>query len=375
MPCETRPRSDSEADRYWRHIETTTIPISQNLRELIRADLQQDWHFSRLETFRLHLRVNWKTDDDNLVLLENETGTVTPRNLLYFCNKATALYYLQTAQIDDAFGRKAIIPGMIFAMICREWLQYHDSKPNIEFGHYVANPIRVATGGPSDVQGIVQAHESLCKQSAELMVKARQENLRVALPRTAELDDYDIQPLYKAVILLVDRFDMDLEPDANDVFDLQQAIHRQSVLVVRTGIEVGLSSQISFDSLKGKTLPLERSDLGMHPNVEVVRTSLANGIRFILDIEMREFTACPQNVRACGSDRRLNPPSPTWAGKSEDASKYPDTWADALVEAGDMYGYDEDHRTWVSIRRVQAAMIGENFAELVLNPFYSKWKE
>ena len=70
------------------------------------------------------------------------------------------------------------------------------------------------------------------------------------------MDNYNIQALYKAVILLVDRFDMDLEPDASGVFDLQKAMHRQSVLIARTGIEVGLSSQISFDSLKGKTLPL-----------------------------------------------------------------------------------------------------------------------
>ena len=375
MPPEKRPRSDSEADRYWRHIETTTIPISQNLRELIKADLKQYWYFQRLEKSRQRLKANWNTDDTQLVVLEDEIGTVTPREILHFCNKATALYYLQTAHHHDAFGGKTLIPGMIFAMIAREWLRYHASKPNIEFGHYVANPIRVATGGPSDVQGIIQAHKSLCKQSAELMVKARRENLWVRLPRRANLDNYDIQPLYKAVILLVDRFDMDLEPDASGVFDLQKAIHRQSVLIARTGIEVGLSSQISFDSLKGKTLPLERSDLGMHPNVEVVRTSLANGIRFILDLEKREFTAYPQNVHACGSDQSLNPASPTWAGKSEDASKDPDTWANALVEAGDMYGYDEDLSTWISIRRVQAAMIGENFAELIPTPFRLRWRE
>ena len=52
MPCEKRPRSDSEADWYWRHIETTTIPISQDLRELIRADLKQYWYLTRLQESR-----------------------------------------------------------------------------------------------------------------------------------------------------------------------------------------------------------------------------------------------------------------------------------------------------------------------------------
>ena len=375
MLCAKRPRSDSEAHQYWSHIETTTIPISPALRELIRADLKEYWHLTRLEAFRWRTKTNWNTDDTQRVVLESETGTVTPREVLHFCNKPTALYYLQTAHHHDALGRNILIPAMIFAMISREWLQYHASKPNIEFGHYVANPIRVATGGPSDVQGIIHAHKSLCKQAAELMVKARLEDLTVCLPRAADLDAYKIQPLYKAVILLVDRFDMDLEPDASGVFDLQKAIHRQSVLVARTGMEAGLSSQISFSSLKGKTLPLERSDCGMDSNVEVVRTSLANGIRFILDLEKRELTACPQNLPVCGSDLGLNPSSPTWAGKSKDASKDPGTWADALVEAGDMYGYDEDRATWTSIRRVQAAMIGENFAQLVPTPFRLRWKE
>lgn len=93
-------------------------------------------------------------------------------------------------------------------MIAREWLHYHASKLNIEFGHYVANPIRITTSGPPNVQGIIQVYESLCKQSAELISKARQGHLRISLPRGADLDDYDIQPLYKAVIFLVDRFDM-----------------------------------------------------------------------------------------------------------------------------------------------------------------------
>ena len=177
MPCEKRLRSDSKADRYWRQIETTTIPISQNLRELIRADLKKYWYFKRLENSRWRVKVNWNTDDTQLVLFENETGTVTPEQILHFCNKATALYYLQTAYHDNAFGKKTLIPGMIFAIIGREWLRYYASKPNIEFGYYVANPVRVATGGPSDIYGIIQAHKSLCKQLAELIVKVRQENL------------------------------------------------------------------------------------------------------------------------------------------------------------------------------------------------------
>ncbi|KAL9609792.1 MAG: hypothetical protein Q9167_005470 [Letrouitia subvulpina] len=375
MPCERRPRSDSEADLYWKNIETTTVPISQDLQELIRADLKKLWYWERLEKSRWKVKVNWYTDDTHRVVLKDETGTVTPKQFLLFCNKATAFYYLQTAHHKDSRGNMTLIPGIIFAMIAREWLQYHTFKPNIEFKHYFANPVRIATGGPSDVPGIIQAHKSLCRQSSELMIKARQGDLWDLGLRGVNLDNYDIHPLYKAVILLCDDFNMRVEPDSNDVFDLQEAVYSQTILIVRTGEEVGLSSPISFSSLKGKTLPLKRPELGENSNVEVIRTSLADGIRFVCDLEEKEFRAYPQSVHNCGSDQRLNPSSPTWTGKSEDASKDPDTWADALIEAGNMYGYDEDDATRISIRRVQAAMIGENFAELVPIPFRRKWKE
>lgn len=206
------------------------------------------------------------------------------------------------------------------------------------------------------------------------MIKARQGHLQLPVPYES-LDKYDIHPLYKAVILLVDRFDMDVEPDTSNKTDLKEAVHSQSVLIARTGIEVDLSSSISFSSLKDKTLPLERSDLGEHSSVEVIRTSLANGIRFIHELEEREFAAHPQSVYSCGSDQDLNPGSPTWAGKSKDASKDSDAWADTLIETGNMYGYDEDLATWGSIRRVQAAMIGENFFNLEPNPFSRLWRE
>lgn len=147
MPCEKRPRSDSRADLYWRNLKTTTIPISQGLQELIRADLKKVWHWERLENSRVEVKVNWHTYDANMVVLQHEIELVKPKQLLLFCNKATAFYYMQTAHHEDSRGNMTCIPGMIFAMIAREWLQCHDFKPNIEFGHYVANPIRIATGG------------------------------------------------------------------------------------------------------------------------------------------------------------------------------------------------------------------------------------
>ena len=167
-------RSDREALLYWRHVLAPEW-ISDELRELIREDLRKQWHLSRLEKFRWRVKVIWGTVDDQLMLLNNEKGAVTPERLHLFCNKTTAFYWLQTAQSIGALGERKLMPRIVFATIYREWSQYYDFQPNIEFGHYIANPIRITTTGPSTIRGVLKAHHSLCMQACDLMTEARQE--------------------------------------------------------------------------------------------------------------------------------------------------------------------------------------------------------
>lgn len=60
-------------------------------------------------------------------------------------------------------------PLLIFGCIYKEWFR-HES-PNIEFGHFFANPIRVASIGPTTIFAILQAHRSLCDQVSVLLGK------------------------------------------------------------------------------------------------------------------------------------------------------------------------------------------------------------
>lgn len=80
-----------------------------------------------------------------------------------FWNKPTRLYGAHSAQED---GR---CPLFIFACIYGEW--FHYKHPNIEFGHFFANPMRATSTGPTKISGILQAHRSLCDQASLLLGK------------------------------------------------------------------------------------------------------------------------------------------------------------------------------------------------------------
>ena len=148
------------------------------------------------------------------------------------------------------------MPRIVFATIYREWSQYYDSKPNIEFGHYIANPIRITSNGPSTIRGVLKAHHSLCMRACDLIAKLEPENESAFRPLGAEVWRYDIHPLYKAIALLIDRYEIDFRSDMDDLFSLQDAAQQQTVLTVRTGLEDSLSAPISFDSLRADSLPL-----------------------------------------------------------------------------------------------------------------------
>ncbi len=182
---------------------------------------------------------------------------------------------------------------------------------------------------------------------------------------------YDIHPLYKAIILVIDRNETVFEREVGKWFAVKDGAQPQTVLLVRTGLEAGLSGPISFECLRSKSLPLDRSDLDGQPVIDIVRVSLSDAVRFILDLETREATARPESAHNCTIDTTICPSLPRNAGLGDN----PITWADAMIEAAEKNGYDSEHETCMSIRRVQAALVGENFSELTPTPFENGWIE
>lgn len=367
-------RSEHEVYEYWRSV-VTKEPISDDLKELVRADLQKRWHWQRNDTFRQVMRIYWATLDSYLIVLKNPIGHLAPARLEYLCNKATAFYWMQSAQSTDSSGERTQTPGIVYAMICGEWFRTGDIKPSIEFGHFFANPIRITATGPSTLRGVIDAHLSLYRQAARLMRQAQKGFVRIDKKFQSNLQHYSLLPLYHAIVVIIDRFDesktnYELEPDG--YISLRKCAQIQTVLIARTGAEQGLSAPISFKSLRSHSLPLQRCDV--MPDIDVVRVSLTVAVKFIADLEAREEVAFSQSKNEPFLDKSLHPSSPKGFEGNRRVCCSPEAWADALIVAAEKHGYDNIIQTYDSIRRVQAALVGEDFYGWEHVPFGNTWK-
>ena len=85
-----------------------------------------------------------------------------------------------------------------------EWSRYHDRHPNTEFDHYIANAVRIASNGPSTILEIIEAHVCLCAQAASLLDQVKKGDQDCGFK---EIHQYELYPLYSAVLLIVDHFE------------------------------------------------------------------------------------------------------------------------------------------------------------------------
>ena len=373
--AKTVRRSDFETDKYCASI-VIEEPLSEELKALVRADLKKAWHFERLDLFRRLTNIRWTGTDHLMILLEDAFGRLEPRRLRYLCNKPTAFYWLQSALGTDAYGERTLMPRMIMAAIFEEWDRCHKTEPNIEYGHFFANPVKISSTGPSTIRGVIDSHLSLCVQASSLLDQAQggADDIVKSLP--SGVQHYSLFPLYHAIIVITDCVehgtDCCIEPGG--VSSLRKLAQCQTVLVARTGAEHGLSAPISLETLKSCSLPLERSDV-ITPDVDVVRVPLAAAVQFIVSLEEREDLAIPKAKNEPILDPSLDPSTPKGFEEDTQVCCSPETWTDAVMVAAEKHGYDNrwDH-AWESIRRVRADLVGEDFCELKPEPFLRRWK-
>lgn len=370
-------RSDREIDEYWNSVVTEGA-VSDHLKLLVRADLKKAWHFMRDAEFREQTRERWATIDHLRIFLEDTVGKVELRKSKYLCNKLTAFYWLQSAQQKDATGERTLTPKIILAAIFGEWLRCHNTEPNIEYGHFFANPVRITSTGPSTVRGVIDAHFSLCAQASSLInqTNGRADQIFEHLP--PGLQPYSLLPLYHAIVVIIDRLDrhgpvQTWERDPDGFISLRKLAQHQTVLIARTGADEGLSAPISLESLKSQSLPLDRSDV-ITQDVDVLRVSLAVAVQFIVSLALREELAIPKSKDELPLDTSLSPYPPKGFEGNRQVCHSPEAWVDAVMVAAEKHGYDDIIETWDSIRRVQAGLMGEGFNELVPVPFGHRWR-
>ncbi|KAK2803297.1 hypothetical protein FQN51_003715 [Onygenales sp. PD_10] len=356
-------RTPYEIDKYWSSV-VTEEPISKEMRELVRADLREAWHYHRDINFRQNVKHNWYYE--HLTAEMGDPVDVKPCQLPLHCNKPTASYWLQTAQLKKGgSGKRSLIEMSAVAGIYNEWaLTCQGGWPDIDHGHFIANPIRITETGPKTVKGVLDAHKALCTQASSL--------LQSTVP-SRELEYRSIQPLYHAIVIIQDRDDRTHEMLGERPWSLHKYSQLRTVLVARTGMEEGLSAPISLEGLRSQSLPLGPSDI-FGDGVDVVRVSLAAAVRFVVSLEEREKLATSKKMDDIPVDMSLGPPAPE--GFPDHVAHSPESWADALIANADKQGYDNVRETWMSIRRIQSAAIGEDFGELKDDyVFGHRWKE
>lgn len=101
-----------------------------------------------------------------------------------------------------------------------------------------------------------------------------------------------LNPLCEALIAVFDEYKIvATEKHADGLRHYDDVAREQSILLVRTGQEVGLSAPISFESLKDDALPLGRNeDIGA---IDVIRVPMQVGVRFVASLFLREEAAFP----------------------------------------------------------------------------------
>ncbi|KAK4033213.1 hypothetical protein C8A01DRAFT_40342 [Parachaetomium inaequale] len=157
----------------------------------------------------------------------------------------------------------------------------------------------------STVSTFVAMHKDICAE-AETRRGIYTERLAAGDPEMAEKQRQDypyglnpkfylVQPLFRALLVIVDLKDYDTEDSAT--------VGRLPVSLVRTGIEDGLSSPITFKSIAAKI------DGYAGETQAVVETDLETAVDFILGLEEREhavFGSQPDTTTAVGLHRWEN---------------------------------------------------------------------
>jgi len=299
-------------------------------------------------------KVIWTSVDRFRIVLRDVGGTVgdIAKEL---CNKPTAFYWLQSAQTGAPHApEKTCMSGGVFAAIYEEWRR-SSVKPNIEFGHFFAAPVRVAGMGPDSLPQILEAHLELCAQAR-----------RVSL----DMDNYSVHPLLPTIILVCDRRDSTARCGADGFVSLREVARTKSVLVILTGENrTSTGIRISLDCLEPFALPIDRDDAA---GLDVLRVPLAIAVRFVIELEGRIDEQMEPSSANLDKGLCLHQ---TPVGYSGDIRFYPNVWARIMRAEAMKIGFKELDDTKYAAVRVHAQLSGEESGcELEHSPFSQTWK-
>lgn len=301
----------------------------------LRLELINDYHYKRESTYRRDMKHLWISE--YMYTLKNtmvHLRAVGPLSLKRFCNKLTTLYYYPSAQE----GGRVSCDTLVFACILKKWNTCHNERPHLDFGHFLANPIRLTSTGPTTIPDILSAHQTLNEQTASLLDRIRSgsagdasEFLGYKWPNPV---NYKLLPLCRAIILIFDQppnYDRD---DSDDYLYLDEAIDGLNVVMLLTDEDTALSEPITFESIKTRALPLARPDAGAY--VDVIRVPMAVAVQFMADLLRKEEAFSPE-LKPNSIDRDLIPGDYVGVVRAPNAEE----WVDGALQAADERGIDK----------------------------------
>ncbi|KAF1851618.1 uncharacterized protein K460DRAFT_270540 [Cucurbitaria berberidis CBS 394.84] len=311
---------------------TSPDPIER----LLEEDLETAWHFQREAVLRNNLKIIWSPVDSYLTVLKSGVFP-THRPCRDMFNKPTAFYFEQSAQCgryDNIHGYPCI-QRIFIASMFEAWRARCGDMLNIEFGHFLANPVRITKQGPQTLGEIAVAHRALCDMAQEKGVGDVK---------------HKILESYPVIILICDQEIKTVGMDEDGLINLRKLAEEMTVLVMHTG--TSLPSPITLEGLEPHALPLDRSDAH---GIEVRRVPIKIAVDFIVGLENR--TRGPQKEQAHEYDSDLcrhEVPD----GFDRIVKNDPKMWVPALMASAMRKGYDSLKDTREAIQRIEARAAG-----------------
>jgi hypothetical protein len=136
-------------------------PTSPEFRAEVREELIDSWYHREEDEYRAHLKWGWYDKEGYLSLGDGHDPMSRFRcgwsNFVFkLCNKLAAFYWRSPAK-DDPYALGTLPFGCFFA----EWFKYHHSEPDIKFGAFFTNLVRVHSTGSTTIQRIVDADKRI----------------------------------------------------------------------------------------------------------------------------------------------------------------------------------------------------------------------
>jgi hypothetical protein len=315
------------------------------------------------------MKLYWLHETQTLNLGDSESKIeLEPAQLKMLCNKLTWFYWAYAARW------KGQCPMLPFGSIYKEWFRYHGDEPNIEFGHFFTSPIRITSTGPETIAGILKAHKSLCEQGYSLLSEMDGAYSKIHLSSWPKPQQHKLLPLCRAIVVLIDQLAPSESPEPDGFVYVDKYAQRQSVVMIRTGDESCLSAPVSFESIRGHSLPLDRSDITARDEIDAVRVSLTTAVRFVADLQRREDAAYPYARDRSLVDTSLGPSTACSTNKIGSLVASADEWADKIMQEVEEKGIGKVWYARDAVQEVQAAKNGEVLVEDPPYFFYGRWR-